>query len=329
MFKGLFLKSIAIVILISMYNLIIGCNNMQPSGSDNNQDEEVSGNFTDEFQATEKSQTPPFEHTQGVSSKVGLDDQDVPMFTTDLSNGKLDVMSYHLDTANLSAIINLNVDYDEYISENRVLLIEYESTEDIVNGYSAGLYDSIGGLLWQFEVEIDINDSNHIWLTEKTQEDCMTIERMLTTDSYTEIYTLNGVTHEYNYPTSDVDRIMSLAEQCSQADGTLKVQSGQYSSEDEQIIQILNRFESEYITSNTLHGNPHGNLTAEIVNNDELSGWAQAEGMNLAIPTDACAICVFLAIVALVKCPYGGPANPACFIALVGVLICIIAGERL
>ncbi|MFQ6007707.1 MAG: hypothetical protein ACE5K8_02025 [Candidatus Zixiibacteriota bacterium] len=106
----------------------------------------------------------------------------------------------------------MDVHFDGAEPVRRVLSVEVYDVSPGYGGYRSTLTDDNQNLLWEFDHRTDSVVSDHFWTTERTDIDEMEIEQKITDISFTETYTLNGVSDTFYFPTNDVDTIQSIHE---------------------------------------------------------------------------------------------------------------------
>lgn len=305
MSKGRLSKAVSLVVMVAMMNLMMACNvSKSPTGdrSDN----------TDIEQDTQINATAQ------------------PLFRTELPEKSLEILSYNVNRLTESMEFDLAVYPNGSAPENRILKIDLERNSAWKRYFTSTLTDLAGNLLWRFEYHPDYDGIGNMRLVEQTGQDVMAIDIITLGDTHKEVYTLNGNVVELEFPNYDVDLVSGLRDDF-QAIGNMDyfINNG-YSEEEIAILEQVNSFYQFNDTTNSLYNNEEGELVAQLISNDEIAEWLAGE-MHITPPDinnpnyEDPTICEMAVIVSIVKCPYGGVANPACDVAVTIVFICFIA----
>jgi len=305
MFKGRLFKAISLLIVVAMMNMMVACNTSKAPTGDN------SNNANRKLDAESNSMVQP-------------------LFNTELAGNDIGILSYNVNRLAKSVEFNLATYRNGPAPENKNLKIDLGRNSANKMYFTSTLTDPDGNILWQFEYQPNYDGIGNARLVEKTGQDSMVIDIIESGDIHSEIYTLNGNALELEFPEYDADLVAGLRDEF-QVIGNLDyfINNG-YSEKEISILGQINEFYQFNDTTNSLYHNDDGLLVSDFISSDEIVGWLASE---LHLPPDDTndpnyedpTICEMAVVTSIVKCPYGGVANPACAVAVVIVFICFIA----
>ncbi|MCK4461390.1 MAG: hypothetical protein KAW46_06270 [candidate division Zixibacteria bacterium] len=144
----------------------------------------------------------------------------LPLFSTDLSSGRLDIHAVAIDS--LDKTVTLTLTHHTGGTSNHMLL-SMQFYEAGINGVGIRntLTDPAGGLLWEFDYAVDTTDENHWWFSERTLFDEMTVVHWSCPGFTEETYTINGDSRTFRFNTSDVEKLRSLHDAVRSSDDAL------------------------------------------------------------------------------------------------------------
>ena len=249
------------------------------------------------------------------------------MFTAYLEHCAVDMVDVTMDIVSRKMTMSLNAFYGDHEAVRRILTMQFyeEGTEKI--GYTSTLTDPHGRLKWEFDFAVNAVEGDDIWITERTEVDCMSIEQSSSNGSFSERYTINGNSRRFSFGTSDVSRIRLLHQQVRSGDiQAVAARSITSTSVDSEILRTLGEFEEFYEADNTLHDNPDGFLVADLLTSTSVATWIEHEFPSELEPEGSFTrwdkFCEAVAICAAIKCPMG--ANPACGPCAAATLTCAV-----
>lgn len=236
----------------------------------------------------------------------------------------LDLKAPQIDMEAHTVRLEMNASYASGITADKSLEMQGFREGDAIRGFRTTLRDSRDRLLWEFVWRTDLNDKSHFWLTEKTQIDSMTIEQRTTASSFSEVYTINGRSMPFVFPTADQSRLHEL-HSFLRNNGRETGKMATLSDVDAAVVTTLAEFDRFYDNTNTLHNNPDGDLAVEIMASADIAGWLRDYfgGIFPENPQLVCEECCLIALeCAAIKCPE--MINPACEVCGAVVVACVI-----
>lgn len=197
-----------------------------------------------------------------------------------------------------------------------------------IREFRATLHNSSSNMVWEFQNRRDVVNEDYCWIAERTSTDELSFEVSLTDSSITEYYEQNGDTLTIYFPTDSVELIRKTREQMLSREPDSLWGDPSDSVLTAAIVSELYRFDSFYVTNNTLHDNMDGDLVAGFLTDDDLSvfileAYPDTVGGQpvLLIPEWVCRLAFR---VAAGKCPFGGLGNAGCALAVGTVVACAV-----
>ncbi|MCX6828387.1 MAG: hypothetical protein NT002_03800 [candidate division Zixibacteria bacterium] len=270
---------------------------------------------------------------KAIGEQQQIDCEKPPLLTVSLSVGKVDILSYNIDTAANKATFNIMAYENTQSPQNRKLIIEAYATPTTYRCWRATLIDEREHLKWALGCEFDRSDSTHFWVTEKTESDELVIEQKREPHLFTETYTLNGMRRAFAFPTDDVSRIASLRDQVYSYERYNERNLAKYAAQDLEIIGTIEEFNQFNDTSNSLYNNSDAQLVIDLIKSKELASRIYTEHRlemphgetmypETEIPWELICHMVYECIV--LKCPFGGFSNIVCVGCSIGVVVCVL-----
>jgi hypothetical protein len=303
--KSIYKSAVLAIIAIAIFS-IISCNN------------EKLTNFGNSSAPIDKTEIPSIDTEQSV------------LFSADMRSGTVQVLDYDVDEIENEIVFKLRIlNNNQY--KDRILRIEVNGTAGISCGYDVVFEDMNNNLLWQFIYKNSLQEQNHFWITEKTATDEMTIEQLANSKSVMETYTLNGTTKEYTFNSGNINRIELLRDELAEEGRISKLNPNTYSVSDMEILRVIDDFNVNHDTRNSLYNNVEGMLVADIITNDEfadfITNMVMVEGSEDTIELESiwAYICDAAVHTAILKCPVGGASNAVCDVALGVAAVCAVA----
>lgn len=234
-----------------------------------------------------------------------------PIGAADLEIGRVDIISYVIDSLKKSVELKLHVFWKAGGDEYLVFRVGYTTT-----GSKSALVTNLSSisrnLLWEYLFVVDTNKITTI--TERSSNDQLTMvfdnrDPQKRIESHID---RRGRVTRYEYPPDLLDRY--------------QFEKGSLSDEENLLIASMqSRFASSYDSKGSLNNNKYGHLVSEMIAvNIVKTALGDAVGSPEKV-TDLEAFCSGLCIVTGIKCIFGAIFNPFCDGLAVACLACEIA----